>query len=230
MTRNGLLKDLAGAEAAMLAPHLQEVAIERGSLLAEEGDSLQHVYFPVEGVLSFVCATEDGSTVEVADVGAEGIATVTAVFGARRLPFRIVAKVRGRALRAPTELVAKQLRACGDFHDRLLTAADDIIAHTSQSAICNRYHNAKERLARWLMTTADRARTLDLPVTHEFMASLVGGPRSAVSEASAALREIGAIEYSRGLLSIKDVERLRRECCECYATIRGADAPELSRL
>jgi hypothetical protein len=63
-------------------------------------------------------------------------------------------------------------------------------------------------------------------VTHEFISSMVGGPRSAVTEASAELRDSGAIAYSRGLLSIRDAEQLRRESCECYETIGSGAVPE----
>jgi CRP-like cAMP-binding protein len=214
----------------MLAPHLQEVVFDRGKVLAEAGEALPYVYFPVEGVLSFVGATENGATVEVADVGREGMAAVSAIFGNHHLPFRVVTKISGRAFRLPTEIVARQLRECGQLHARLLESAEAVIAQISQAAVCNRYHNAKERLARWLLTTADRAHSVDLPVTHEFISSMVGGPRSAVTEASAELRDSGAINYSRGLLCIKDAEKLRLECCECYAAIgTGAAAEEALR-
>ena len=217
MRSNRLLQDLVEKEYSVLAPHLQEVALERGKVLAEAGASLPYLYFPLEGVLSLVGTTEDGATVEVADVGNEGMATVSAIFGSRTLPFRVVTKIAGRALRLPTEVVARQLRECGELHGRLLESAESVIAQISQAAVCNRYHNAKERLARWLLTTADRAHSNALPLTHEFISSMVGGPRSAVTEASSELRNSGAIEYSRGLLSIKNHEQLRRESCECYA-------------
>jgi CRP-like cAMP-binding protein len=216
---NRLLQDLVEKEYSVLAPHLQEVPLDRGKVLAEAGDSLPYLYFPLEGVLSLVGTTENGATVEVADVGREGMATVSAIFGSRTLPFRLVTKIAGRALRVPTEVVARQLRECGELHSRLLESAENVIAQISQAAVCNRYHNAKERLARWLLTTADRAQSTALPLTHEFISSMVGGPRSAVTEASSELRNSGAIEYSRGLLAIKNHEQLRSESCECYASV-----------
>jgi CRP-like cAMP-binding protein len=222
---NKLLLDLSAPELAILAPHLQEVPIDRGKVLAEAGDTLPYLYFPMEGVLSLVGTTESGATVEVADVGREGMATVSAIFGSRSLPFRLVSKIAGRALRLPTEVVIRQLRECGELHSRLLESAENVIAQISQAAVCNRYHNAKQRLARWLLMTADRAQTQALPLTHEFISSMVGGPRSAVTEASAELRDAGAIEYTRGLLAIKNAELLRAESCECYQVL-GALTPE----
>lgn len=229
MKGNRLLHDLVAREYSVLAPHLQEVPIERGKVLAEAGDTLPYLYFPLEGVLSLVGTTENGATVEVADVGREGMATVSAIFGSRTLPFRVVIKIAGRALRLPTDVVARQLRECGELHARLLESAESVIAQISQAAVCNRYHNAKERLARWLLTTADRAETTALPLTHEFISSMVGGPRSAVTEASAELRDSGAIEYSRGLLSIKNHDQLRSESCECYANIGTREVVSVAR-
>jgi len=216
---NRLLDELEPKEYVTLAPHLQQVPMERGRVLAEVGDPLPYLYFPIEGVLSLVGTTEGGATVEVADVGRDGMASVSAIFGNHCLPFRVVTKIAGSALRLPTELVARQMRECGELHDRLLGSAEAVIAQISQAAVCNRYHNAKERLARWLLTTADRAQSSELPLTHEFISSMVGGPRSAVTEASVDLRDAGAIEYSRGLLLIRNAEQLRRESCECYATV-----------
>ena len=222
MPGNRLLSELDPKEYAMLAPHLQEVPMERGRVLADVGQPLPYLYFPIEGVLSLVGTTEGGATVEVADVGRDGMASISAIFGNHTLPFRVVTKIAGRALRLPTELVARQLRECGELHERLLASAETVIAQISQAAVCNRYHNAKERLARWLLTTADRAQSSALPLTHEFISSMVGGPRSAVTEASSDLRDAGAIAYSRGLLLVRSAEQLRRESCECYETLGTA--------
>jgi hypothetical protein len=71
------------------------------------------------------------------------------------------------------------------------------------------------------MMTADRAETSELPLTHEFISSMVGGPRSAVTEAAAELREAGAIDYRRGRIVIRDSAKLRELSCECYGILQG---------
>jgi CRP-like cAMP-binding protein len=149
------------------------------------------------------------------------MASVSAALGRQQLPLRVVAQIDGAAWRVPTEVIARQLHECRDLHGRLLTYSQDVIAQVGQSAICNRFHNGRQRLARWLLMTADRAGSRELPLTHEFMSSMVGGPRSAVTEAAAALREAGAIDYRRGLLVIRSVSRLRAEACECYVSVAG---------
>jgi CRP-like cAMP-binding protein len=221
---NRLLADLGANEWASLAPHVRHVDVERGEVLADAGDALLQVYFPTGGVLSLLGTTGSGATVELADVGCEGVATVSAVFSSRQMPYRVVAKIAGRLARIPTAIVARQVRECGELHERILASVHDVIAQISQSAICNRYHTAKQRLARWLLTTAQRAQATELALTHEFISSMVGGPRSAVTEASAELRESGAIAYSRGMLSLEDPSLLQRESCECYqAFANGAE-------
>jgi CRP-like cAMP-binding protein len=218
---NLLLAGLDPKEFGMIRPHLVEVPLESGAQIAEAGQTADFVYFPISGVLSLVGATESNATVEVAVVGREGIASVSAVLGRHRLPFRIVTQVTGTAWRAPTETIAKQINTCGQLHERMLRYSESVIFQVGQSAICNRFHNAKQRLARWLLLTADRAETRELPLTHEFISYMVGGPRSAVTEAAAALRDSGAIDYRRGLLTIQDLARLKQEACECYDAVHA---------
>lgn len=218
---NQLLLGLNSRELGLIRPHLVEVHLEALSVIAEAGQPAEYVYFPVGGVLSLVGATEAGATVEVAIVGREGVASVSALLGRNRVPFRIVTQVAGTALRAPTGVMAKQLRECGEFHERLLAYSESVIFQVGQSAICNRFHNAKQRLARWLLMTIDRAGVRELPLTHEFISYMVGGPRSAVTEAAAALRDAGAIDYRRGMLTIQSLPRLQKEACECYAAVKS---------
>ena len=218
---NHILAGLDAKELDLFRPYLVHVPLEAGTVIGEAGESAEFVYFPTEGVLSLVGATESGSTVEVAVVGREGVASVSALLGPNRLPFRIVVQVAGKAWRLPTDVIARQLRECGQLHERLLVYAESVIFQVGQSAICNRFHNAKQRLARWLLLTVDRAGTRQLPLTHEFISSMVGGPRSAVTEAASELRDCGAIDYGRGTVTVKNLARLEQEACECYAAVRN---------
>ena len=203
----------------MLRPHLQEVTLEPGTVLTEAGQPAPFLYFPGSCVLSLVGTTEAGATVEVAVVGREGVASVSAAMGRPRLPFRVVVQLGGVAWRIPTNVLTRQLHECRDLHERFLLYSHSVISQVGQSAICNRFHNAKQRLARWLLMTADRAQSRELPLTHEFIAHMVGGPRSAVTEAAAALRESGAIDYRRGNITIRNLAKLRQLACECYEAV-----------
>ena len=221
---NAILSGLDAKESSTLYAAAQEIPLERGGMVAEAGQASPYVYFPIEGVLSLVGATSGGATVEVAVVGNEGVAGVSAIFGRNWMPFRVVTQVPGRALRIPTDVVSRMIGDCGPFHQRLLDYTHQVIAQVAQSAVCNRFHNAKQRLARWLLMTADRAGTSELPLTHEFIAYMVGGPRSAVTEAAAELRESGAIDYRRGVILVRDGAKLREQSCECYSLLNHVEA------
>lgn len=216
---NAILAGLDEQEIGSLLRAAEEIPLERGARIAEAGEPAPYVYFPLEGVVSLVGTTAGGGTVEVAIVGNEGVASIPAVLGRNALPFRVVTQIPGRALRVPTDLVAQAASECGQLHDRLMDYTHEMIAQVAQSAVCNRFHNARQRLARWLLMTADRARSTELPLTHEFISFMVGGPRSAVTEAAAELRASGAIDYRRGLIIIRSMPALREQSCECYAMV-----------
>ena len=219
-TTNDILIGLNHDDLALLLNASEEVALARGQVMAEAGQTASHVYFPLSGVLSLVGTTTGGATVEVAVVGNEGVASLSSVFGSGGLPFRVVTQVPGRALKIPTDVVRSMIVDCGELHERLLDYSHQLIAQLSQSAVCNRFHNARQRLARWLLMTADRAGSNELLLTHEFISYMVGGPRSAVTEAASELRESGAIDYRRGLIIIRDNALLSGQSCECYAAVK----------
>lgn len=216
---NQILHGLRADELRALEPYLQQVLVPQGHVLSEAGQPAKYLFFPITCVLSVVGTTEAGATVEVAVVGREGLASVSAALGRRRIPFRIVAQIEGTAWQVGTETLTAQLGQCRELHQRILRYSHSVIAQVGQSAICNRFHTARQRLARWLLMTADRVESRDLPLTHEFIAHMVGGPRSAVTEAAAALRELGAIDYRRGVISIRNLAALREVACECYDAV-----------
>jgi CRP-like cAMP-binding protein len=225
---NIILSGLDHHESEAVQAAAQNVPLGRGEVIADAGQPARYVYFPTEGVLSLVGTTVGGSTVELAVVGNEGVASPSAILGTSFQPFRVVTQIPGRALRVPTDLVMQLMADCGDLHVRLLDYTHYLIAQMAQSAICNRFHNARQRLARWLLMTADRADSHELALTHEFISFMVGGPRSAVTEAAAELREAGAIDYRRGLIVIRDSGKLRQRCCECYSVLENADATHVN--
>lgn len=224
---NAILAGLDYEETAALRSTWHDVTLGRGDLVMEAGQETPYVYFPTEGVLSLIGTTATGDTVEVAVVGSEGVASVSAILGHHLFPFRVVTQVPGRAVRVPTDVVTHVSADCGELHKRILGYTHHLIAQVTQSAICNRFHSAKQRLARWLLMIADRAESHELPLTHEFISQMVGGPRSAVTEAASELRDAGAIDYRRGLVLIRDRNRLREQACECYEVLQ-ADATALA--
>ena len=100
-----------------------------------------------------------------------------------------------------------------------MTCAQRTMHQLAQSALCNRFHTSVQRLARWLLLTAERADTNRFELTHEFVSQMVGAPRPVVSESAAVLRDKGIIDYRRGVLTIRNPKRLRKMACECVDAI-----------
>ena len=109
--------------------------------------------------------------------------------------------------------------SCSALHELLMEYSQRLMHQLAQSALCNRFHTGVQRLSRWLLVTADRAETSRFELTHEFVARMVGAPRSVVSEAAAALRSKGIIDYRRGVLTIRQPKRLQRMACECFQAL-----------
>lgn len=242
---NGLLRHLARAAPEVfvrLANELEVVPLDRWARLRAAHERPRWAYFPESGVVSLVGATAAGESVEVACVGNEGVAGVADVLGARSMPFALIVQLPGLAYRLPSTVAKQHVFACTALHDVLMAHAQSMIFQLAQSAICNRFHTAVQRLSRWLFVTSGRANSDRFEITHDFVAEMVGGPRTAVSQAAATLRRHGAVDYERGVMIIRNREQLHRMACECAdavgsvvrsegvdATSRGGRSPRRVR-
>ncbi len=215
---NGLLRHLAKAAPEVfthVADELEPVPLERWARLCSAHERPRWAYFPESGVVSLVGATAEGESVEVAFVGREGVAGVADVLGVRSMPFALIVQLPGLAYRLPSAVAKQHVFSCTALHDLLMAHAQSMILQLAQSAVCNRFHTAVQRLSRWLFLTSGRAKSDRFELTHDFVAEMVGGPRTAVSQAAATLRRHGVIDYERGVMIIRNRAQLHRMACEC---------------
>jgi CRP-like cAMP-binding protein len=225
VTQNQLLQQLAKCDRAVyerLFEDLQPMPLERGALLGVARERHDWVYFVDSGVVSLVAGTSTGRSLEVAIVGREGVAGFTDALGNHRVPYRLTVQLPGLAYRVRTALIRQHIFSCTALHDLLMAYSQFLMHQLSQSAVCSRFHSSIQRLSRWLLLTSERAGTNRLQLTHEFVAEMVGAPRSAVTQAAAELRSQGIIEYRRGLITIRSVKRLHKKSCECFDAISSA--------
>jgi CRP-like cAMP-binding protein len=228
--RNRILREFARSspgEFAKFAETLEPTVLERGTVLGTARSRTESVYFVDSGIVSLVATTSAGHSLDVAIIGNEGVAGVADALGQYPLPYAWVVQLQGHAHRAPTAVLREHILSCTDLHAQLMAYSQLVVHQLAQSALCNRFHSSLQRLSRWLLLTADRAGTDQLLLTHELMAQMVGAPRSAVTQAAAKLRKEGIIEYHRGLLTIRNTERLQATACECFGFLtRAFDAEE----
>jgi CRP-like cAMP-binding protein len=90
---------LPAGDFALLAPHLKEVVLEQGAVLQEQGDPVDQVYFPHDGIISLLAVMRQGDAIETATIGYEGAVGSFAGLGQRRSHTRAVVQVAGAATR-----------------------------------------------------------------------------------------------------------------------------------
>ena len=196
--------------------------LQRADVLGEPRTAADYVYFVECGVVSVVASTRSGNSVEVALVGREGVAGIGDALGTQPLPYGLMVQLPGLAYRIPTPVIRDHIMSCTTLHEVLMEYSQRVMHQLAQSAVCNRFHTSVQRLARWLLLTAERSETTRFELTHEFVAQMVGAPRPVVSESLAALRDKGIIDYRRGVLTIKNSRKLWTVSCECAEVMSRA--------
>jgi CRP-like cAMP-binding protein len=188
--------------------------------LYEPNDPLEFVYFPNAGMVSLVIEMEDGRTVEVGEVGKDGIAGVPAAVGMRRTQVREVVQIAGDGFRVRVDALQKVLRSSPQLQQILTRYAVSQGLQIAQTAACNRLHNIEQRFARWLLITQDRVDSPTFDITHDFLATMLGTDRPTVSIAAGMLQKKGAINWTRSSVQILSRAKLEKCACECYGAIR----------
>ena len=163
---------------------------------------------------------EDGSQVEVGMFGYESIIGISALMGSKQSLNRVYTQVQGHGYSSPIKAGRAEFERAGLFQKLALRYVQAQLLQTAQSAGCNAKHHLEQRLARWLLITADRVHQNTFFMSQEFLGDMVGNTRSTVSRAAGTLKDEGLIEYNRGQVSILDLTGLRRRSCECYAIIK----------
>jgi CRP-like cAMP-binding protein len=218
--RNLLLAALPVADYALLAPHLKEVALEQGAILQEQGEPIEQVYFPHDGIVSLLAVMRHDDAIETATIGYEGAVGCFAGFGPRRSHTRAIVQVRGAALRVSASQFRKIAEASEPVRGIIARCGEMLLIQVQQTAACNALHAVEARLSRWLLQARDRVPGNTIKLTHEFLSQMLGVRRTTVTVVANVLQQAGLIRYHRGHIEIVDRPGLEARACECYAAIR----------
>ena len=220
ITKNRLLAALPRHEYERLAPHLEPMHLPRGKTIALTGDTLRYAYFPTSGMISLLSTSGGGEAIEVAMVGSEGFVGVPIILKVGITPYWSMVQIQADAMRISAAALGKEFDRGEQLHDLLLKYTHSLLAHVTQSAVCNRFHTVQERLCRWLLLSRDRMKTDTINLTQEFISQMLGTGRTGVTMAAVPLQEAGLIRYRRGKITILDREGLESVACECYSIVR----------
>jgi CRP-like cAMP-binding protein len=218
--RNLLLAALPAEDFALLAPHLKEVALAQGTILQEQGDRIDQVYFPHEGIVSLLAVMRQGDAIETATIGYEGAIGSFAGLGVRRSHTRAIVQVRGAALRIAASHLRNAAADSAAVREIILRYGEMLLIQVQQTAACNALHTVEARLCRWLLQARDRLETNTVGLTHEFLSQMLGVRRTTVTVVANVLQQAGLIRYHRGQIELVNRIGLEARACECYDTIR----------
>ena len=227
LSRNKLLHELLLVDSGFLLSQIRVVRLDFNDSLHEYGDSIDDVYFPLDSVVSALTIMEDGTTIEISMVGRESMVGLSALLGKASSRHWTRMCVGGSLARLSTSTLEQVFVSNGSAVKHIMRSYSSLITQVSQRAVCNARHTVLERLACWLLMIHDRVGDENLKLTQEAIASRLGARRAGITVAAGALQSIGAIEYRRGQLHIKDRIALEKAVCECYAVLK-ADHEELT--
>ncbi|HEK1690111.1 TPA: Crp/Fnr family transcriptional regulator [Pseudomonas putida] len=217
---NYLLAALPEQVLGRLEPHLERVDLALGQALYESGDTLRHVYFPVDAIVSLLYVMENGASAEISVVGNEGLVGIAVFMGGESTPSRAIVQSAGHGYRLPGQQLKNEFNRHGELMMLMLRYTQALITQMAQTAVCNRHHSIDQQLCRWLLLSLDRLPGDQLRMTQELIANMLGVRREGVTDAAGKLQRLGVIEYNRGHIRVLDRVRLEQLSCECYAVVK----------
>jgi CRP-like cAMP-binding protein len=218
--RNRILLGLPSPAWDSICSQLTHVELRTRNILEDVEQPIQYGYFVNSGLISVLNMMEDGKSVEVGITGSEGCTALPVAVGLKTSISRLVVQIEGTAFRIAAPALSKVLRECPILERRMQQYAQIMALQGAQVAACNRLHEVDERMARWLLMSRDRIGSDIVPLTHEFLAHMLGTRRSSVTVAAGVLQRAGLITYNRGSVKIENGDRLEDAACECYYLIK----------
>lgn len=204
-----------------LEPHLKQVTLALGDVVAETGEPVRAVYFPFNGVISLVVAMQVGEMIETAMVGRDGVVNGTAALDSKVSFHRGIIQVAGTAATINPDTLRTLAREFEPLQSLLIRHEQVLFAQAQQSAACNAGHTVEARMCRWLLRMRDLMQSDELKLTQEFLAQMLGVRRTSVSLTAGTLQRAGLIKYRRGNIHLLEIEQLKENACECYETVKA---------
>jgi CRP-like cAMP-binding protein len=221
-----LLGALSDEDYARVVRHLEFVPLPCGKVLGEAGSTPEYVYFPTAGIVSMLYEMKNGTSVEAAVTGHDGVVGVTVFMGGGATTSRAVVRNSGHGYRMRADVLKREFEESPTLRQPLLRYTQALLVQMAQSGICHGHHQLVEQFCRLLLSSMDRLASNDVALTQDTIANLLGVRRESITAAAGKLQAAGLIQYRRGRITVLDRAALESRVCECYATVKS----ELDRL
>ena len=223
---NRLLSRLSREDFGLLAPHLEATNLPLRHRLEIRNRRIEYVYFLESGFASVVANGSKDRSIEVGLIGREGMTGLAVLMGTDRTPYDTYIQLGGRGWRVKVDDFSRAIKQNPTLHGLLLQFGHAFVVQAAYTALANARSKLEERLARWLLMAHDRADGDQIPLTHEFLALMLGVRRPGVTLALSFLVKQGLIGTSRGFISITDRRGLEKSSNGAY----GEPEAEFQRL
>lgn len=214
---NRLLETLPEAERQRFIGSCERVELSFADILCEQGQPIEHAYFPLDSFISLATPVDGHASIEVGLVGNEGMLGTQLILGVTVSPLLGQVQGSGSALRIEAGALRQAMAQAPALQVELNRYIYVLMCQLTRTAVCNRFHTIAARLARWLLMTQDRAHSNHFHLTHEFLAYMLGVRRAGVSTAANILQQDKLISYRRGNITILDRAGLEAVACSCYS-------------
>jgi len=217
LANNMLLGGLGAFDRRVLLREDEPVALQSGARIMAAGQRLAHVHFPIDCALSLLIETTDRPLLEIGLIGREGMLGVPLILGVRQSSVSGFVQTPGLAWRIEATRFGRCLDTSERLRHRMQRYAHVHMTQLVEATACKHFHKLTERLARWLLMSADRLRSSELTFTHEYLSNVLGVRRAGTTLAARGLQERGLIDYARGHIALLDRPGLEAAACPCYA-------------
>jgi CRP-like cAMP-binding protein len=217
---NFLLNSFSDDEFDRLAPVMQPVKVTTKQVIHQFEADVTHIYFPTTALFSLLVILQEDDPIEAATVGKEGFVGLAALLGVESSPHRVICQMNGEGFRLPVQALLDSMGRDQKLRKLLHRYIAFSLRSTGQTIACNAMHTIEARACRWLLMLHDQAGRDEFPMTHEFLAYMLGVRRQSVTVVAGSLQNAGLIGYRRGIITILDREMLEEAGCECYAAVR----------
>jgi CRP-like cAMP-binding protein len=220
--KNRLIACLPPEDFARLRPYLKTVRFKRKEVIHPRNEPIRRVVFPNGGVASVTTTMNDGTMVEIATVGHEGLVGIEAFFGDAMMRTESMIQVPDTDAEVMTaDAFRQEMNRQGPFQACVLRYWQGFQTLIMQSTACMALHPVQERCCRWLLMAHDRVRRDEFGLSHQFLAMMLGASRPTVTIVAGTLQKAGLIHYRHGHMTILDRKSLQSASCECYATVKA---------
>lgn len=218
---NRILASIDAEERSRLLSRGTLEKLDFRTVLMRQDGPIQNVHFPLTGLYSLLAPTANSDSVEVSTVGREGMIGIGVHLGTETAYCTAIVQVPGEAIRIEAQAFREEASRCETVTSYVGRYIHALYVQTVQWVACNRLHSLEERFARWLLSSADTLGGDALPLTHDFLAKMLGVRRPSVTLAAGALQRAGLVESSRGMIRIVNRPGLEGISCDCYRLVRN---------